>query len=74
MRKSMPTNDEAGTTTIRQLKKGGFFRLKDSETAPVWVRGEYIPEAKQYSTYKFDDTNHETLRKGTAQVYVGFTF
>lgn len=70
----MPTNDEAEITTIRQLKKGEFFRLKESETAPVWVRGEYIPEAKKYSTHKFDDTNHETLRKGAMQVYVGFTF
>lgn len=74
MRKSMPTNVEAEITTIRQLKKGEFFRLKDSETAPVWVRGEYIPEAKKYSIHKFDDANHEMLRKATAQVYVGFTF
>lgn len=59
---------------LRQLKKGDFFRVKESETAPVWVRGEYIPEAKRYSTHKFDDTNHEVLRKGTAQVYVDFIF
>lgn len=59
---------------ISKLKKGEYFRLKDSETAPVWVRGEYIPEVKRYSTHKFDDTNHEMLRKGTAQVYVGFIF
>lgn len=74
MRKSMPTNNEAGTTTIRQLKKGEFFRLKDSETAPVWVRDEYIPSAKKFSTYKFDNVNHETLRKGETEVYIGFTF
>lgn len=74
MRKSMPTNNEAGTTTIRQLKKGEFFRLKDSETAPVWVRDEYISSAKKFSTYKFDNVNHETLRKGEREVYVGFTF
>lgn len=42
-------------TTIQKLKKGDFFRLKGSESAPVWVRGEYIREAKRYSTYKFDD-------------------
>lgn len=70
----MPTNNEAGTTTIRQLKKGEFFRLKDSETAPVWVRDEYIPSAKKFSTYKFDNVNHETLRKGETEVYIGFTF
>lgn len=59
---------------ISKLKKGDFFRLKDSKTAPVWVRGEFIPQVKRYSTHKFDDTNHEALRKGTAQVYVDFIF
>lgn len=59
---------------LRQLKKGDFFRLKDSETAPVWVRGEYVPAEKRFSTHKFDDINHEVFRKGTAQVYIGFTF
>lgn len=74
IRKPMCTNDETGTTTIRQLKKGEFFRLKDSETAPVWVRDEYIPAAKKFSTHKFDDVNHEVLRKGDSVVYVGFIF
>lgn len=74
IKKSMRTNDEAGTTTICQLKKGDFFRLKDSETAPVWVRGEYIREVKKYSTHKFDDVNHEVLRKEDCVVFVGFTF
>lgn len=70
----MRTDDKADKTTIRQLKKGEFFRLRDCETSPVWVRGEYIPEAKKYSTYKFDDVNHEVLRKGNFVVFVGFTF
>ncbi len=70
----MPTNNEVDTTTIRQLKKGDFFRLKDSNTAPVWVRDEYIPSAKKYSTHKFDDTNHEVLRNGDFVVVIGFTF
>lgn len=74
IRKSMPTNNEAGTATIRQLKKGEFFRLKDSETAPVWVRDEYVPSEKKFSTHKYNDVNHETLRSGDCVVYVGFTF
>ena len=32
--------------TIRSLKRGKFFRLTQSDTAPVWVRGEYSREAK----------------------------
>lgn len=72
--KCMRTDNKAVTTTIRQLKKGEFFRLRDCETSPVWVRGEYIPEAKKYSTYKFDDVNHEILRKGDFVVFCDFTF
>lgn len=64
----------SATKSIRKLKKGEFFRLKDSETAPVWVRDEYIPSEKKFSTHKNDDTNHERLFKGETKVYVGFTF
>ena len=60
--------------TIRELKKGEFFRLKDSDTAPVWIRGEYIPSEKKFSTYKFDDVMKQQVRKGGTMVFVGFTF
>ena len=70
----MRTNDKADKSTIRQLKKGEYFRLRDCESSPIWVRGEYILEAKKYSTYKFDDVNHEVLRKGDFAVFVDFTF
>ena len=72
-------DEEENTTvfvqkTIRELKQGEFFRLKKSATAPVWVRGKYIPELKKYSTYKFDNISHEHHLKGSMQVYVGFAF
>lgn len=60
--------------SIKKLKKGDFFRLKDSDTAPVWVRGEYVPSEKKFSTCLYDDVNHERLCKGETEVYVGFTF
>lgn len=28
-------------TTLKQLKPGTLFRLKDSESSPVWVRDRY---------------------------------
>lgn len=28
-------------TELRKVKHGEFFRLANSESAPVWVRGEY---------------------------------
>ena len=60
--------------SIRELKKGDFFRLKESDTAPVWVRGEYIPALKKFSTYKFDDVDHERHLNGDAGFFTDFTF
>lgn len=62
------------TKAIKDLPRGEYFRLQDSDTASVWVRGEYIRQEKKYSTHRFDDVNHERLRPGTKQVYVDFTF
>lgn len=59
---------------IRKLRKGELFRLSDCENAPVWVRGEYIRAAKKYSTYRYDDTNHEKLFSGNKAVYADFIF
>lgn len=67
-------HEPSSTKSIGELKKGEFFRLKDSETAPVWVRGGYVPSEKKFSTHKYDDVNHERLCKGETEVYVGFTF
>ena len=60
--------------TIREMKKGELFRFKESDTATVWVRGDYVPEAKKFSTYKYDDVNHEHLFKGDTKGFIGFTF
>ena len=60
--------------TIRKLKRGEYFRLTDSDTAPVWERGEYIREVKKYSTHRFADVNHEQFMRGDRLVRVGFTF
>lgn len=61
---------------IRDLKVGEFFRLKDSETAPVWIRCEYvrIEGANKYSCTRFEDITHENLMSGDREVYVEFTF
>lgn len=37
-------------------------------------RGEYIPQAKCYSTYKWENINHEVIRRGDKEVYTDFTF
>lgn len=62
------------TAKIKDLNKGDFFRLNDSETAPVWIRGEYVRSEKKYSAYKFNDTNHERLFSPSKEVVIGFEF
>lgn len=59
---------------LKDLKRGDFFRLKDSDTAPVWVKGEYVRSEKKYSTHKFDDINHERLVSSEKEVITRFEF
>lgn len=59
---------------LYSVPKGGFFRLSDSYTAPVWVRGDYDRSSNEYSAYKYEDVNHESFFKGTRKVWVGFEF
>nr|DAK61221.1 MAG TPA: hypothetical protein [Caudoviricetes sp.] len=61
-------------TKIKNLKIGDYFRLKDSETSPVWVKGEYDRSLKKYSTYKFDDVNHERFVSSNLEVFTEFEF
>lgn len=61
-------------TTVTKLKKGAFFRLSENDTAPVWIRGEYVRSEKKYSCTKFDDINHENLMKGSREVIIDFEF
>lgn len=59
---------------LRELSKGDYFKLKDSETAPIWIKGDYVRSEKKYSTYKFDDTNHERFVSGEKKVITDFEF
>lgn len=59
---------------ICELKKGDYFRLKTSDKAPVWVRGEYSHSERKYSCHKFDDINHEKLIPGKVEVFTEFEF
>ena len=59
---------------VRDLKKGEYFRLDNSETAPVWIRGEYNRASKKYEAYKFDDICHSRIFWPDTDVYTGFTF
>lgn len=66
-------------TTLKELKKGDFFTLKNygEETTPdsrVYVKGDYIRETKKYEVYKFTDVNSFTEKSGKIKVFTDFTF
>ena len=61
-------------TAIAKIKKGEFFKLSNSETSPVWVRGDYVRSEKKFSCTKFDDINHENFFKGDKEVFIDFEF
>lgn len=42
-------------TTLKQLKPGTLFRLKDSESSPVWARDHYDRSSKTYACHKYED-------------------
>lgn len=56
---------------ISELKRGYLFRMSASESAPLWVRGEYDRGSREYSVYKWDDVCHERFMKGGREVWIG---
>lgn len=61
---------------LSDVKKGEYFKIKDTESAPVWVKGEFIRTdgLNKFSCTKYDDTNHEQFMAKDKEVYVGFEF
>lgn len=58
--------------TIRELKRGDFFKLKP--IGIVYVRGSYCREIKRYSYYDFDDVCNEHFAKSDKSVITDFQF
>lgn len=57
-------------TTLKQLKPGTLFRLKDSESR----RDHYDRSSKTYACHKYEDYNHEAFFKGIRTVFINFTY
>lgn len=58
---------------LRNAKKGELLFLKNPEehpTAALYVKGDYIRDAKKYELYMWEDVNHFTYKKGDFPVYV----
>ena len=56
-------------TILKKIPEGGFFRLSESETAALWVRGYYERSVKKFECYKYDNVNHESFMRGTREVF-----
>lgn len=56
-------------TTLKHLKPGTLFRLKDSESSPVWVRDHYDRSSKTYACHKYEDYNHMKLSSKEPEQY-----
>ena len=61
-------------TKINKVNQGTLFKLKPTDTAPVWVRDHYDKASKTYACHKYDDSNYEKFFKGTKDIYTNFTF
>ena len=62
---------------LRQVKKGEFFRLAESETAPVWMKsGATIRRDKKtkYECFQYEDVCHVNYFGSEKTVFVGFTY
>ena len=53
---------------------GTYFKLKPTDTAPVWVRDHFDRATQTYACHKYEDSNHETFLKGNRDIYINFTF
>lgn len=59
---------------IQTLKKGDYFKLSNTESAPVWCKDKYCRSSKGWQCNKFEDVNHwGTFKKGR-KVWIDFDF
>lgn len=62
---------------LRDVKKGEFFRLRESETAPVWIKtGVWTRQGgkTKYECEQWEDAFRTTFCSADRLVYVGFTY
>lgn len=70
----MDINLEYKKTQVNKVNQGTYFKLRPTETAPVWVRGEYDKASKLILAISTMITNHEKFLKGNREIYINFTF
>ena len=70
------SNDLADTyheqTTIKDVKKGDLVRFTIG--GRVYIRGDYDRTEKKYELTRWDDCSRAVYKKGSTQIFIGFTF
>jgi len=65
--------DDEFTTMLLSDVKDKYFKLKPTDSAPVWVKGDYDRSLRAYECYTFDG-DRERYISGKTIVYAGFWF
>ena len=60
-------------STIKDLKIGEFFKLKENSKR-VYIREEYDRSERKYCCTAWDDISVCRMFDGSKKVFVGFTF
>jgi hypothetical protein len=69
------TTTDSRTLLLRHIPKGEHFRLKDSETAKVYVKEEYIRSERKFQVTDCTDIwGNGRMLKANTIVFVGFTY
>lgn len=61
-------------TTIKQMLRGEYFKLRATDSARVWVRGDYVRGEDRYECHAADDVNEFIYLTGARVVFVEFTY
>ena len=54
-------------TRVNKVNQGTYFKLKPTDTAPVWVRDHYDKSSKTYACHKYDDSKSRKISQGNKE-------
>lgn len=70
-----PCEDIMIVKALKDLDNEEVFKLKPTATnKAIWIKGEYDRSTNKYSTTKYSNMNHETLKDGNTLVFTSFIF
>jgi hypothetical protein len=61
-------------TTLKLCPSGEYVKLRNTDSAPIWIKGGYDWLTNTYSLSSVDDINREIFRQSDSIVFIGFTY